>query len=138
MTAFERAVKLLAGRPKTRARLEQALLAKGHGAEEVAQALARAAELGYLDDRRYAETRARAALAEGRAPRAVVHKLEAEGVDAAVAEAAVGEATEGYDPKDAARALLKRRKLTGLKAARFLAGRGFAEDVVRSVVRLDD
>jgi regulatory protein len=138
MTAFERAVKLLAGRPKTRARLEQALLAKGHDAAEVEQALNRAQELGYLDDRRYAETRARAALAEGRAPGAIVHKLTAEGVDASLAEAAVSAASEGYDPAEAARGLLKRRKLTGLKAARFLAGRGFPEDVVRSVVRLDD
>jgi regulatory protein len=140
MTAFERAVKLLAGRPKTRARLAQALLARGHLKDEVDAALTRAQQLGYLDDRRYAEARARAALSEGRAPKGIVHKLAADGVDEHVAEAAVSAAAQeaGYDPKAAAQALVRKRRLIGPKAARFLAGRGFSEDVIRTVVRLDD
>jgi regulatory protein len=135
-SALDRAVKLLAGRPKSRARLEQALLSKGHAPDEVAAALERVAQLGYLDDRRYAESKARAALAEGKAPRAAIQKLHAEGVDSAVAEAAVEAAAReaAYDPLSAAKALVRKRRLSGARAARLLAARGFPEDVVRAAV----
>jgi regulatory protein len=135
-SALDTAVKLLAGRPKSRARLEQALLSRGHPPDEVHAALERVAQLGYLDDRRYAETKARSALADGRAPRAAVLKLQAEGVESAVAEAAVEAAAKeaAYDPLSAAKALVRRRRLSGAKAARFLSARGFSEDVVRAAV----
>jgi regulatory protein len=135
-SAFERAVKLLAGRPKSRARLEQSLLAKGHEPDEVREALERVTQLGYLDDRRYADSKARSALAEGKAPQAAVRKLESEGVPSALAEAAVAAAAEeaAYDALSAAKALVRKRRLTGAKAARFLASRGFPEDVVRAAV----
>lgn len=135
-SAFERAVKLLSGRPKSRARLEQALLSKGHTPDEVREALERVTQLGYLDDRRYAESKARLALAEGKAPQAALRKLESDGVASAIAEAAVAAAAEeaAYDPLSAAKALVRKRRLTGAKGARFLASRGFPEDVVRAAV----
>ncbi|MBK7860143.1 MAG: regulatory protein RecX [Archangiaceae bacterium] len=134
-TAFDTAVKLLEGRPKSRARLEAALVQRGFAARDIAQALARVTELGYLDDRRHAEARARAGVAEGRSVPDVERRLEAEGIDPALAaevtEAVAREA--GYDELSAARALVQRRKVSGAKAARLLASRGFSDDVVETV-----
>jgi regulatory protein len=136
------AVKLLAGRSKSRAKLEAALLAKGFTLAQVAAALQRVTELGYLDDGRYAAAKARAGLAEGRSRADVTRRLEADGVEPALAERAVQHAADeaGYDARAAARALLKKKRLSGLKAARFLAQRGFDEQVIEQVaaVRPDE
>ncbi len=135
-SAFDRAVKMLAGRSKSRARLEQGLLAKGHTAEEVEDALRRAAELGYIDDARHAAVKARAALAEGHSLASTLQRLEAEGIEAATARAALDAAVleTRYDELAAAKAIIKRRRLTGPQALRFLLGRGYPEDVARTVV----
>jgi regulatory protein len=134
-SAFDAAVRLLKGRAKSRARLEQALLARGHAEREVAEALGRVTALGYLNDARYAEARARSAIAQGRSLADVQRRLEADGIStqeaAAAARAAAAEA--GHDELAAARALVKKRRLAGPKAARFLAGRGFSADVIERV-----
>jgi len=54
--------------------------------------LGRLAELGYIDDRAFAEGHVRRRKS-GRGPRALVHELAARGVERAVAEAAVA----GFD-----------------------------------------
>jgi regulatory protein len=131
-SVFDVAVKLLAGRAKSRSRLEAALVQRGYSAEEIASTLQRVTELGYLDDQRYALEKIRTALEEGRALADIVRRLEADGI--AEAEAVVRQAAEGHDETKAARILLAKKKLTGVRAARFLAGRGYGEDVIRSVV----
>jgi regulatory protein len=130
------AVRMLKGRSKSRARLEQGLLQKGYSERDVAAALQRVTELGYLDDRRHADAKARAGFAEGRSLEDVQRRLEAEGVAPATAAAAAKLAAEqaGYDAKAVARRLLAKRKLTGAKAARLLASRGFDEDVIGQLV----
>lgn len=137
-SAFETAVRLLKGRAKSRARLEQALSSRGHAAAEIEQALRRVTELGYLNDARYAESKARAGLAEGRALADVQRRLEADGIGPQLArEAARAAADEaGHDELSAAKALLKKRRLTGARAARLLAARGFSEDVIEKLVDL--
>jgi regulatory protein len=131
-SAFETAVRLLKARAKSRARLEEALVSRGYAAADVTDALERVTQLGYLDDARYADAKARAGHAEGRSRGDVLRRLEADGIPAEVAEGAVKE--HGFDDAAAAKQLLQKRKLSGAKAARFLAGRGFPEDVIEKLV----
>ena len=131
-SVFDVAVKMLAGRPKSRARLFASLEAKGYPAQQIDAALDRCTELGYLNDARYAEDKTRSGLAEGRSISDVVRRLEADGI--AGAEKVVRALAEGHDEVAAARALLQKKRLSGVRAARFLAGRGYSEDVIGAVV----
>ncbi|HEY1088550.1 MAG TPA: regulatory protein RecX [Archangium sp.] len=134
--ALTQATKLLAGRDKSRAQLRAALLQRGYDDEETDAALQRAAELGYLDDARVAERKAREALDDGWAGEVLVAKLVAGGLEESVAQRAVDEviAATGWDALKAARKLAEKRRLEGEKAARFLASRGFEEDVISRLV----
>ncbi|MBL8955987.1 MAG: regulatory protein RecX [Myxococcaceae bacterium] len=131
-SAFDAAVRLLKGRAKSRAKLERALSARGYPAAEIEAALERVTKLGYVNDERYSEAKARTGLANGRSLEDVQRRLEADGVPAATAQAAARAAADevGYDALAAARALLYKRRLTGVKGARFLAARGFSEHVI--------
>jgi regulatory protein len=142
--AFAQAVKLLAARARTKHELSQALIRRGHSAAARERALARVAELGYLDDAAYAKARAARLLSEGRyGAAAVVQRLIARGVPAAQAKRAVAEsAVEAPPPREVAKALLERRGLTGrtldgkayAKAARLLASRGFDEGLLEELL----
>jgi SOS response regulatory protein OraA/RecX len=133
-------VSLLSQRERTRAGLEAALLAKGHPEAEVRDALERVARLGYLDDAKVAKARARRELAQGRSRADVARRLVAHGVDEALAVAATNEVAEdvAQDDETAARKLVAQRRLTGAKAARLLAARGFDEALIRKVTGLHD
>ncbi len=134
--ALAQAVKLLAGRERTEKGLERALAQRGYGAEEIGLAVARVKALGYLDDAGVAARKARAGFAEGRSAADVERRLVADGIAEAVAEEVVGAEAEacGHDELAAARALVAKRRLVGVKAARFLVARGFSEEVVEKVV----
>ena len=136
-SAYETALRLLKSRAKSRARLEQALEARGHSAADIAAALKRLGELKYLDDGRYSEAKAMTELT-GRSADNVRRRLQAEGVDEEVAAAAVQRAAResGHDDVSAAKALLTKRKLSGVRAARLLASRGFSADVIEKLVEL--
>lgn len=137
-SALDVATKLLAGRDKTRAQVQAALERKGFSAAAIDEACARLLALGYLDDARVATRRAREALEGGYAPPAIVQRLLGAGVDEATARAAIDETVSalGWDALRAAEALVQRRGLTGAKAARFLASRGFDEETVVRVLDL--
>lgn len=136
MTALEYAKKLLAARERTEAQLRAALVRKGFDADELDEAITRLKALRFLDDRRAAEALARSALAARQSRAAVSRKLGSLGVADAEAEAAVARVASevGQTDQAAARALLAKRKLSGVKAARFLAGRGFDEALIRRLV----
>jgi SOS response regulatory protein OraA/RecX len=95
VTAVERALKLLARRAYTAVEMDAALERAGVPEGERAQAVARLRELGYMDDLEVARARARTMLGRGAAPRLAERKLGAQGVDAAQARTAVGEAADG-------------------------------------------
>lgn len=139
-TALQAAVRLLEARTRSVAGLRAALRTRGYPEEELTAALARVQELGYLDDARHAGLRAGQLLAQGKARAEVQRRLEAEGVAEGEAQAAVEEEARraGQSDLEAARALLAKRKLSGLKAARFLAGRGFDEELIARLVRLPE
>ena len=137
--AVTKAVELLAGQERSERQVRQALERRGYPEDEIAAALERVRSLGYLDDRRVAEARARKGLLEGKSRADVQRRLEGQGIAKALAEAAVAEAALAQDQSDeaAARKLLATRKVTGLKAARLLAARGFEEDLIRALVGID-
>lgn len=134
--ALTQVTRLLASTDKTRAQLEAALSRRGYPQAEIDDALRRAATLGYLDDGRVAQRTARAELLAGWAGEALLARLTGKGLEEALAreavKAAIAEA--GWSALAAARALVSARKLAGAKAARFLASRGFEEDVVERVI----
>ncbi len=136
----KKAVELLAGREKTAVQLAQALTRRGYDETEIAHALEHVRRLGYLDDARVAANRARAGLGQKRSRAEVARRLEAQGVDAALASTAVRDAAleAGQTDEASARALLGSRTLSGPKAARLLASLGFDEALIRKLVDLGD
>ena len=146
--AQDYAIKLLGHRARSEAELRRRLEAKGFAAEEIDQAIARLKELRYLDDEALAVSRAESMVqAERKGPRLAVRKLEVAGIEETKAKAAVESAKEGASERELAlKALEKRRPLLAPnaaraerhKAARWLAGRGFSEETVRDVLRLDE
>jgi regulatory protein len=140
MTAYDRALRLLTARPRSRTTLQARLLDAGHAPAEVEAALARVTELGYLDDRAFARAQAEA-LSARFSPRAVELKLEALGLAPSLAKEAV--AALQVDEPALARSILEGRfgpgpyaGKAGARAARFLLARGFEETLVEELVKV--
>jgi regulatory protein len=144
--ALESAFRLLARRDHTRRELEVKLRQKGLGQSDIAGALARCDELGFLDDAKTAMTMAGHLVDKGYGILRIRHALGQKGLDDASIEKA---STCCGDEKDqvrcARRALQKKRVRLGREpdpvkrrqmAYRFLAGRGFPATVIRRA--LDD
>ncbi len=132
MDALTQITRLLAGREKTRAQLHADLVRRGVDALEIEAALNRAQELGYLDDTRAARRTAVAALRDGWVGEVLISRLTAKGIAEDIAVAALAHAVEelSWNESAAAQLLVTKRNLAGAKAARFLASRGFSEDLV--------
>ena len=111
---------------EVRARLARARVGPATAADVVAS-LERA---GAVDDGRLARSRASALAERGYGDAAIVTRLEAAGVDESVARAALVELPPEHER---ARALAE-RGYERTKAARLLARRGFAPEVVEDVV----
>lgn len=108
------------------ARLERARVAPSVAAE-VAGTLERA---GLVDDERFAANRAESLAARGWGDAAIVARLEAVGVDEAVARVAVA----ALDPEAVRARLLVERESDPVRQARLLARRGFGEETLESVL----
>lgn len=104
------------------------------GEEQRAEAVARLQELGYVDDARFALARAKALAARGAGDLLIADDLGRHGVCGAVAAAAIAtlDAERGR-----ALAIVERRG-RGPKTARYLASKGFPEDVVEAAVATRD
>jgi regulatory protein len=140
-SAYDRALRLLAARPRSRAKLEARLTEAGHAAPEIEAAIARATELGYLDDRAFARNQAEALLARF-SPRVVELKLVGLGLPEQLARESVA-ALQADEPA-LARSILERRFGQGpfegkaaARAARFLLGRGFDEALIERLVKVE-
>jgi len=125
----DRALKLLGRKARTRKEMDQALEKAGVPQGERAEAVARLEKLGYMDDLEVARARARTLLGRGAAPRLAERKLAEQGVGAAQARAAVGEAAEG-----ASEAELLDRALHRLLRGRAPAGEKERRRVFRTLV----
>jgi regulatory protein len=142
--ALDSALRLLTRRDHTRWELEVKLRYRGLAASDIAKALARMDDLGYLDDARTAVALADHMAGRGYGILRIRYALEQKGVDAAAIEKALGCCgDEAAQVLNARRALKKKRlrlerEADPLKrhqmAYRFLAGRGFPAMVIRRAI----
>jgi regulatory protein len=129
-SASDVALRALRHRDLSRRELEERLRAKGFGETVRDEALEMLERTGLLDDRRYAESRARSLASRGAGDAAIRQALTRAGVDDEV----VDEALETIEPEvERARALTARRGADA-KTARYLRGKGFSDEVVAGVV----
>ena len=144
--AVDSAFRLLARRDHTRWELKVKLRQKGFGKNDIAEALARCEELGYLDDAKTAVTMAGHLVNRGYGILRIRYALGQKGLDDAFIDNALNCCGDETDQVRCARRVLKKKKGRLLREAdltkrrqmayRFLAGRGFSGGVIRRV--LDD
>jgi len=103
-------------------RLEQRAVSPS-AAEESLAVLSAA---GLVDDARLAENRAESLAGRGYGDAAIRHDLERRGVGADLVEAALG----GLEPEAERAGRIVARRGTGAGTARYLAGKGFGEEVL--------
>jgi len=120
---------------QTRAGLARRLARAGYTGRAVEEACRRLTDLGYLDDRRFAASRARRRLDQGRGVRLVAAELRQKGVEADVIDEVLGM----VDPDDQlvrARALAE--KLLGARGRErtmaALVRRGYSPRIARRAV----
>lgn len=143
---FDRALAMLAARPRAARDLERILVRKGEPAEHVASAIGRLIALGALDDAQFARQFIRAKIAgAGLSRRRLQSELWRRGVardviDAALAEVLVEDEVD-EDAQIAQVAAKKLRSLRSLDAATtrrrlyaFLARRGYDGSAIRRVI----
>ncbi len=128
--ALEAAVRALRARDRTAASLDARLDRRGVGAQERAETVARLQELGYVDDARFANARADALAARGAGNLLIADDLERQGVPGPLAAAAIA----AIEPELTRALTIVGTRGRGPKTARYLASRGFAEDVVEAAV----
>jgi regulatory protein len=140
--AFDAGLNLLVFRAHSRSEIRRKLGRKGYGEEEVESAVARLIELGYLDDRSFAEAHVRRR-SSALGPRALSAELAARGIDRAIADAVLG----GFDEdRQLGTATHLAERLRGRKAfpgyremldsvGPKLLRRGFSAGIVRTACR---
>ena len=151
VSAYERALRLLGLRQHFRGDLRRKLLAKGHQAAEVDEALARCASEGYLDD----EATARAFVAERQGRRGlgrarVAAELRRHGATGEAVDTALAEVSDEGERARAATAAARWRRIHGDDSAiadpaarrerqaalgRHLASKGFSRSTVVAVLK---
>lgn len=133
--AMEQALRLLGRREHGRAELQAKLLAKGHEAQAVAEALNSLQERGLQSDQRFASALVQRRIQRGYGPAFIRAELRQRQVEEAIAE------TEAHRPNafwlQCAKSALEKKygpdsqRSTLLPPqARFLARRGFPSDIV--------
>jgi regulatory protein len=136
-TALEAATKALARRDRSAADLTAYLERRGTAADEAATAVERLRQAGYVNDARYAATRAEVLADRGYGDAAVRFELEQDGLAAEEIEAAL----ETLAPERERALELLRRATSPLGAIRRLAAKGFGADSLEAALaetRLDD
>lgn len=136
---YEKAVELLARRSHFEAELARKLGQRGYGEEEIAQALARLREQGYLDDGRTAGELVEERLARGpEGSRRLEAELARRGVDAETIATAVGEPSpeeEVAAAREAAASFRRKSKTNPAALARHLDRKGFSRAAIYAVLR---
>jgi regulatory protein len=128
--ALEQALRALRHRDRSTAELDARLAQRGVGAEEREQALETLERIGYVDDERFARTRAEQLAARGSGDALIRHDLEGRGIAAEQVEAAL----TSLEPEPERAARIAERRGPGPKTARYLAARGFGADALEAVV----
>ena len=127
---LEQALRALRHRERSAAEVSRYLAERGVGDDERDEVLDVLARTSLVDDRRFAELRARSLAERGAGDDRIRHELARAGVDSEV----IDEAVAALPPEADRVAGIVARRGGGPKTARYLAGKGFSEDVVRAVV----
>ena len=123
-------MRLLRHRDRSAWQLDRELAARGVGEGAREEALATLVRTGLVDDLRFAERRAETMAARGAGDALVAHDL----AKAGVARDVVADAIRALEPEhERARRIVAKRGASA-KSARYLAGKGFPDDVVRAAV----
>ncbi|HUG64356.1 MAG TPA: RecX family transcriptional regulator [Gaiellaceae bacterium] len=128
--ALESALRALSHRDRSSAQLEQYLADRGFGEEERRAALEALARTAVVDDERYADNRACALGGRGAGDASIRQDLSTAGVT----DEEIEHALAGLEPERQRAERIVARRGSSAKTARYLTGKGFSEDVVRSVV----
>jgi regulatory protein len=141
LTPLDYAYRLLARRAHSEQGLADKLLAKGFTEKAVARAVARLKEQGYLNDENLAADQTERLRRKGFGTDGIRAKLTQKGLTAATVEQVLGESTGSEDLESAQKLLASRFSADALKqsqqytrAFRFLLRRGYAQDVVESLL----
>jgi len=110
--------------------MDRYLESRGVGESERQDVLDRLARTALVDDRRYATSRAAALADRGAGDERIRYELVFAGIDPEIAEAALGSLES--EARRAERIVARRG--ASPKTARYLAGKGFADDVVHAAV----
>jgi SOS response regulatory protein OraA/RecX len=127
---LEQALRALRQRERSAAEIDRYLTARGVGDDERGQVLETLARTELVHDRRFAEVRATSLAGRGASDAFIRHELGRAGVGSELAEETVASL-----PSEMERATrIVERRGNGAKTARYLAGKGYSEDVIRAVV----
>ena len=132
--AVETALRALRAHDRSAAELDARLEQRGVGAAERADALATLERIGYVDDARFARSRAELLAERGSGDALIRHDLERRGIAAELVDAALAE----LEPEPERAAWIVRRRGPGAKTARYLASRGFAEEALAAAVAAEE
>jgi regulatory protein len=130
----ETALRVLRFRDRSAAELDARLEQRGVGEAEREQALETLQRVGYVDDERFARSRAERLADRGSGDEMIRHDLEQRGVPAELVEAALA----GIEPERERAARIAERRGAGVKTARYLVSKGFGEDALESIVAQGD
>ncbi len=132
--AVETALRALRFRDRTAAELEARLEQRGVGEAEREQALETLERIGYVDDERFARTRAERLADRGSGDALIRADLERRGLAAEAVELALG----SLEPeRERAERIAELRGRT-VKTARYLASRGFGDEALEALVAAED
>jgi SOS response regulatory protein OraA/RecX len=132
--AVEQALRAPRFRDCSTAELEARLERRGVGAAEREQALATLERIGYVDDERFARSRAEQLAARGSGDALIRHDLEGRGI----APEHVETALEALEPERERLARLVEQRGRTVKTARYLASRGFGADALEGLIAHED
>ncbi len=132
--AVEHALRALRHRDRSAAELELSLERRGVGQAERKQALATLERVGYVDDQRFARTRAEQLAARGSGNALIRHDLEGRGLAAERVE----EALATLEPERVRANRIAAQRGRSVKTARYLASRGFDADALEAIVAPED
>jgi regulatory protein len=143
-TCHERALGLLAVRPRSRRELELRLTGAGFERQEVAEVLGRLERVGLIDDESFARAVAEHAFGTRRSGAMAVRRaLGAKGVAGDTVDAVVAELGDGEEERAVALARSRVGRLAGLppqtafgRLVGLLARRGYTSSVARQAARL--
>ena len=132
--AVETALRALRFRDRTTAELDARLEQRGVGEAEREQALETLERIGYVDDERFARSRAERLAERGSGDALIRDDLERRGVAAETVAAVLA----GIAPERERVARIVEQRGPGMKTARYLAARGFDEDALEDIVAQGD